>query len=50
MWEGGGSSEPREGNGLPIFYCKPCILLPQVVMTSPPCQPGQALWFLKDSI
>ena len=42
MWEEGGSSESIEGKGFPIFYCEPCILLPQVVMTSPPCQPGQA--------
>lgn len=49
-WEGGGTSEHREGKGLPIFLSKLCLLLPQVVRTNPPCQPGQTLWFLKDSM
>ena len=50
MWERGGSSEPSERKGFPIFYCKPCILSPQVITTSPPYKPVQALWFLKDSM
>ena len=50
MWERGGSSEPSEGKGFPIFYCKPCILFPKVITTSLPCHPGQALGFLKDSM
>ena len=50
MWERGGSSEPSEMKGFPIFYCKPCIHFPQVITTSLPCQPGQALGFLKDSM
>ena len=29
MWERGGSSEPSERKGFPIFYCKPCILFPR---------------------
>ena len=43
MWERGGSTEPSEGKGFPIFYCKPCIHFPKMITTSPPCQPGQAL-------